>query len=295
MPRFVTSPAPLVEEVARRPVTRPPAAQGLGQGLTAFLGPPEAAPYAARMPSRLHAVYARVVPKVRKAEEMGGPEPDERDRVVRWHADARPHASRPGRCRGSTGASRWCARSWGRRGRLPGVRRHARRATATPTRTLFYLHGGGYMAPLDPFQVRYITRLATALGGAGGDARLPAGSRAHLARQPRRRRRAGRALGGRAGRDRPGGRLVRRRLRAGRRHRPARPRARAGDPPGAARAVGRPDDEHARDRRLRRGRPVAVHRQAARLRPVVGRVPRRPGPAGGEPGAGATWPGCRRG
>jgi acetyl esterase/lipase len=36
----------------------------------------------------------------------------------------------------------------------------------TPTRTLFYLHGGGYMAPLDPFQVRYIIRLAEALGGA---------------------------------------------------------------------------------------------------------------------------------
>jgi hypothetical protein len=35
------------------------------------------------MPSRLHEVYARVVPKVRKAEEMGGPEPEERDRDVR--------------------------------------------------------------------------------------------------------------------------------------------------------------------------------------------------------------------
>ena len=37
------------------------------------------------MPSRLHAVYARVVPRVRKAEEMGGPEPHERARVERWH------------------------------------------------------------------------------------------------------------------------------------------------------------------------------------------------------------------
>src|SRR5687767_7562090 len=38
-----------------------------------------------RMPSRLHAVYARVVPRVRRAEEMGGPEPEERARVVSWH------------------------------------------------------------------------------------------------------------------------------------------------------------------------------------------------------------------
>ena len=38
------------------------------------------------MPSRTHALYARVVPRVRKAEEMGGQEPQERARVVAWHA-----------------------------------------------------------------------------------------------------------------------------------------------------------------------------------------------------------------
>jgi len=32
-----------------------------------------------------------------------------------------------------------------------------------PTRTLVYVHGGGFMAPMDPFHVRYATRLATAL------------------------------------------------------------------------------------------------------------------------------------
>jgi acetyl esterase/lipase len=32
-----------------------------------------------------------------------------------------------------------------------------------PRRTLYYLHGGGFMAPIDPFHLRYATRLATAL------------------------------------------------------------------------------------------------------------------------------------
>ena len=32
-----------------------------------------------------------------------------------------------------------------------------------PTRTILYLHGGGFMAPIDPVQVRYAVRLARAL------------------------------------------------------------------------------------------------------------------------------------
>ena len=37
------------------------------------------------MPSRLHAVYTRLVPRLRKAGEMEGDEPAERARVVAWH------------------------------------------------------------------------------------------------------------------------------------------------------------------------------------------------------------------
>jgi epsilon-lactone hydrolase len=33
-----------------------------------------------------------------------------------------------------------------------------------PVRTVVYLHGGGFMAPIDAFHVRYLTRLAEALG-----------------------------------------------------------------------------------------------------------------------------------
>jgi len=109
------------------------------------------------MPSRLHAVYARVVPKVRRAEEMGGPEPEERTRVVRWHATldrALPTRAVPAFHRRFAVV----------REELPGFPAYVitsrRRA---PTRTVLYLHGGGYMAPIDPFQVRYVTRLATAI------------------------------------------------------------------------------------------------------------------------------------
>jgi monoterpene epsilon-lactone hydrolase len=35
---------------------------------------------------------------------------------------------------------------------------------ATPTRSIVYCHGGGFVAPIDPYQVRYAARLATALG-----------------------------------------------------------------------------------------------------------------------------------
>ena len=35
---------------------------------------------------------------------------------------------------------------------------------STPRRTVLYLHGGGYTAPLDPFHVRYAARLAAKLG-----------------------------------------------------------------------------------------------------------------------------------
>ena len=35
---------------------------------------------------------------------------------------------------------------------------------AAPTSTLFYVHGGAFISPMDRFHVRYVTRLATALG-----------------------------------------------------------------------------------------------------------------------------------
>ena len=63
------------------------------------------------------------------------------------------------------------------------------RGTA-PARTVVYLHGGGFVAPIDPFHVRYAAPAGRGAGRPGGAARLPAGPRAHLARLPRRARRA---------------------------------------------------------------------------------------------------------
>src|SRR5829696_2797083 len=101
------------------------------------------------MPSALHAVYARLVPRLRQAGEMEGDEPTERARVQRWHATL--DRSLP------TGAVPRFARQWsvateGVGGFPTYVLTPRRRA---PTRTLFYLHGGGFMAPISAWQVRY--------------------------------------------------------------------------------------------------------------------------------------------
>lgn len=110
------------------------------------------------MPSLLHQVYAQVVPRIRKAEEMGGPEPHERARVERWHSTLDrtfPTWAVPGFAR------RWTVE----REDLPGFPAYVVEPRRTAARrTIVYLHGGGYMAPLDPFQIRYITRLASAVG-----------------------------------------------------------------------------------------------------------------------------------
>jgi monoterpene epsilon-lactone hydrolase len=114
------------------------------------------------MPSRTHALYARVVPRVRKAEAMGGPEPEERDRVVRWHTTLDrtfPTRAVPAFHRRFSLVREELGHEGAGFPAYVVTPRHA-----TPTRTLYYLHGGGYMAPIDQFQVRYITRLAAAVG-----------------------------------------------------------------------------------------------------------------------------------
>src|SRR5690242_6438027 len=100
---------------------------------------------------------ARVVPRVRGSRELDD-EPRERDRVERWHA---------GLDRGlPTGSTPRFERRFSLVvERLPGgfpsysfLRRGSR-----PARTVLYLHGGGFMAPISAWQVRYAARLATAL------------------------------------------------------------------------------------------------------------------------------------
>jgi acetyl esterase/lipase len=112
----------------------------------------------ARMPSRRHELLARVVPKLRKSRELDTPEA-EKARLVRWHATL--DRTFP------TGAVPLFGRRYAVvREELPaGFPSYAvtRRGT-TPTRTIVYCHGGGFVGPIDPWQVRYAARLASGLG-----------------------------------------------------------------------------------------------------------------------------------
>lgn len=107
------------------------------------------------MPSRRHELLAWTIPRVRKSRELDDAE-RERARLERWHEGL--DRSLPTRL----------------------VPRFDRRFSVVeedvgfpsyvicprgvePALTVFYVHGGGFVAPIDPFQVRYVARLARAL------------------------------------------------------------------------------------------------------------------------------------
>jgi epsilon-lactone hydrolase len=107
------------------------------------------------MPSRRHELLAWAVPKVRRSRELDDVDL-ERARIENWHAGL--DRSLPTRL----------------------VRRFARRFSVVeqdagfpayvitprhvePVRTVLYVHGGGFVAPIDPFHVRYVARLADGL------------------------------------------------------------------------------------------------------------------------------------
>ena len=111
------------------------------------------------MPSRRHELLARLVPKLRKSRELdsiGGRAGPARE-VARdprpWLPDRRGPAVRQAVRRGPRGAARPASR-----------RTRVTQRGRTPSRTVVYLHGGGFVAPIDPYQVRYAARLASGLG-----------------------------------------------------------------------------------------------------------------------------------
>ncbi len=108
------------------------------------------------MPSRRHDLLARAIPRVRRARELED-EHTERLRVERWHATldrSLPTRLVPGFSRRFSVVTEEVA----------GFPVHVVTPRhLDPDRTLFYVHGGGFMAPIDPFHVRYVTRLAAAL------------------------------------------------------------------------------------------------------------------------------------
>jgi epsilon-lactone hydrolase len=109
------------------------------------------------MPSRSHDFLAWAVPRVRKARPLDSPEA-ERARIEAWHRRLSP--SLP--TRGIRGfEKRFAVVAEQVDDRFPAyvvTPRHR-----DPRRTIVYVHGGGYVAGIDPNHLRYTTRLATAL------------------------------------------------------------------------------------------------------------------------------------
>jgi monoterpene epsilon-lactone hydrolase len=111
-------------------------------------------------PSRQHEFVAWAVPRLRKSRDLDTVEA-ERDRLVRWHAEldrSLPTRAVPGFSRRFAVVTETLT---GPRGEFPAYVVTPR--GIDPERTVVLVHGGGFVAPLDPFHVRYATRLATAL------------------------------------------------------------------------------------------------------------------------------------
>ncbi|WP_148613562.1 alpha/beta hydrolase [Nocardioides rubriscoriae] len=106
------------------------------------------------MPSLLHSLYAYAVPKARGAGDVDVA--SERVRIERWHAQPEfffrtlPTRLVPGFARRFEVGTR----------RIPFPVHTIRPRGRTPRTTVYYLHGGGFVAPADPVHVRYATRLA---------------------------------------------------------------------------------------------------------------------------------------
>jgi len=107
-------------------------------------------------PSLRHRLIAYAVPRLRKSRELDTAE-RERGRIERWHGTL--DRSLP--TQAVFGFDRRFEVEVSDEGGFPTY-------TITPrgravTRTVFYVHGGGYVAPIDPMHVRYAVRLARAL------------------------------------------------------------------------------------------------------------------------------------
>jgi acetyl esterase/lipase len=108
------------------------------------------------MPSLRHELLAVLVPRLRRSRELET-EPAERARVEAWHRTldrSLPTRATPGF------AQRWDV-SVDDIGFPSYVLTPKHRRVH---RTLYYCHGGGFMAPIDAFHVRYATRLADSIG-----------------------------------------------------------------------------------------------------------------------------------
>jgi acetyl esterase/lipase len=108
-------------------------------------------------PSLRHELLAQAVPRVRKSRDLDDVDV-ERARIERWHAGL--DRSLP------TRVVPWFDRRFSvveeDAGGFPSYVITPR--GPEPERTVVFVHGGGYIAPIDPFHIRYAARLARALG-----------------------------------------------------------------------------------------------------------------------------------
>jgi monoterpene epsilon-lactone hydrolase len=109
------------------------------------------------MPSRRHQLLAYAVPRVRRSRDLVD-EPTERARVEQWQRGldrALPTQLVPGFDRRFSVVTEELPAGFPVHVVTP---RHV-----VPRRTLFHVHGGAFMSPVDPFSVRYVARLARRL------------------------------------------------------------------------------------------------------------------------------------
>ena len=109
------------------------------------------------MPSRRHELMAYAVPRMRRSRDLADVDA-ERARLERWHASL-------DRTFPTNAVPRFDKRFRVVEEELPGgfPSYTVTPRGGSPDRVVVYVHGGGFVAPIDPFQVKYAARLATAL------------------------------------------------------------------------------------------------------------------------------------
>lgn len=112
-------------------------------------------------PSRRHELLAWAVPRLRKSRDLDTVEA-ERERIERWHRGLE-------RTLPTRAVPRFAKRFSVVTEQVVGPQGTFSSYVVTPRgidpkRTVVYLHGGGFVAPIDPFHLRYVTRLARSLG-----------------------------------------------------------------------------------------------------------------------------------
>lgn len=112
-------------------------------------------------PSRRHELLAWAIPRLRKSRDLDTIEA-ERERLERWHTGLERTLPTRAVPRFSKRFSVVTEQVVGPKGTFSSYVITPR--GIDPKRTVLYLHGGGFVAPIDPFHLRYASRLARELG-----------------------------------------------------------------------------------------------------------------------------------